>query len=198
MFSIVGENVINTLTYLKHTMIAVIENFINLSALIALITSLMFIFLFLGYKFLPQKQSRKINLFFKNISPYSLWGAFIVSLFATLSSLFYSEIMGFNPCPLCWYQRIFMYVLPIITFVAIIRKDKNVFYYIAPLSVIGMFIAAYHYGVQIRDSLICSGALDCSFIYNLSYGFMTIPVMAFSGFLLTFILVFLHKRFFKR
>ena len=33
----------------------------------------------------------------------------IVSLVATLGSLYFSEIRGFEPCTLCWYQRILMY-----------------------------------------------------------------------------------------
>ena len=35
--------------------------------------------------------------------------SFFLALAATLGSLFYSEIAGFEPCKLCWLQRIFMY-----------------------------------------------------------------------------------------
>ena len=32
-----------------------------------------------------------------------------VSLVATLGSLYFSVVRGFEPCTLCWYQRILMY-----------------------------------------------------------------------------------------
>ena len=43
------------------------------------------------------------------ISAHGLLFAFVVVATATLGSLFYSEIAGFEPCKLCWFQRIFMY-----------------------------------------------------------------------------------------
>ena len=46
---------------------------------------------------------------------YELWLAFLVAATATGGSLFYSEIAGFVPCELCWYQRICMYPLSILT-----------------------------------------------------------------------------------
>ena len=52
---------------------------------------------------------------------YELWAAFVVSSVATGGSLFFSEIAGFVPCELCWYQRICMYPLSIITLLAAIR-----------------------------------------------------------------------------
>ncbi|MEG0381222.1 MAG: disulfide bond formation protein B, partial [Kurthia sp.] len=33
----------------------------------------------------------------------------VVALMATLGSLYFSEIRGYEPCELCWYQRIIMY-----------------------------------------------------------------------------------------
>jgi len=43
-----------------------------------------------------------------------LFFAWIVSMVATLGSLFFSEIMMFPPCVMCWYQRICMYPLSVI------------------------------------------------------------------------------------
>ena len=34
---------------------------------------------------------------------------FLISLFATLFSLVYSEVVHFVPCQLCWFQRIFLF-----------------------------------------------------------------------------------------
>lgn len=56
---------------------------------------------------------------------YTLYFAWIVSMIATLGSLFFSEILGFIPCELCWYQRIMMYPLCIILGIATFYNEKN-------------------------------------------------------------------------
>ena len=53
------------------------------------------------------------------------------ALAATLGSLYYSEIAGFVPCTLCWYQRILMYPLVIISLVGILRQDEGLPLWIA-------------------------------------------------------------------
>src|SRR5690625_5914843 len=50
----------------------------------------------------------------------------IQALIATVGSLFYSEVMGYVPCDLCWIQRIFMYPLVIIYGIAALKKDLSV------------------------------------------------------------------------
>jgi hypothetical protein len=45
---------------------------------------------------------------------------------AVVGSLVYSQIVGFPPCDLCWWQRIFMYPQVIILFVAMRRKTNGV------------------------------------------------------------------------
>ncbi|HZC29968.1 MAG TPA: disulfide bond formation protein B, partial [Gaiellaceae bacterium] len=54
---------------------------------------------------------------------YELWAAFVVAALATGGSLFLSEIAGFIPCELCWYQRICMYPLSILTLFAAWHGD---------------------------------------------------------------------------
>jgi hypothetical protein len=49
---------------------------------------------------------------------YELWAAFLVAAVATGGSLFSSEIAGYVPCELCWYQRICMYPLSLLTLFA--------------------------------------------------------------------------------
>ena len=45
---------------------------------------------------------------------------------ATLGSLYYSEVVGYQPCVLCWAQRIFMYSLALVLTVGAIRNDFGV------------------------------------------------------------------------
>ncbi|MRA58622.1 disulfide bond formation protein B, partial [Bacillus thuringiensis] len=54
---------------------------------------------------------------------YVLFIAWATSFVATSGSLFLSEIMKYEPCTLCWYQRIFMYPLVILLGIGIVKKD---------------------------------------------------------------------------
>lgn len=77
---------------------------------------------------------------------------FFLSFFGTMASLFYSEIMHFKPCVLCWYQRIFLYPIPIILLIGLLKKDLNSIFYVVFLSSIGLIIAFYHYIIQLTQS----------------------------------------------
>ena len=73
-----------------------------------------------------------------------LYTAWVTSLMATVGSLFFSEILHFPPCMLCWYQRILMYPLVVIIAVGILRRDKGVYQYVLPLSITGFIIPGPH------------------------------------------------------
>lgn len=123
--------------------------------------------------------------------------ALIVALASTLGSLFYSEILGFDPCRLCWYQRILMYPLVIILGVAVKNKAQDVGKYVIPLGVVGGAIAAFHYYSQFTTQITVCGSLnavDCSVRYTFEYGFITIPMMALVGFILIIAAVHVVKK----
>src|SRR3990167_10490598 len=90
---------------------------------------------------------KKLSLI-KLLSRYSFHFALIVSLIATLGSLFYSEIAKFEPCRLCWYQRIIMYPQVILIALSLLRRDRNLSDYLIALSLIGVIISSYHYYLQ--------------------------------------------------
>src|SRR5689334_20347555 len=52
------------------------------------------------------------------------------SLCASFGSLALSNIIGFPPCELCWFQRIAMYPQVLICLVALSRKTKEAVYYL--------------------------------------------------------------------
>ena len=52
--------------------------------------------------------------------------AWVVAILATAGSLYFSEVAGFVPCTLCWYQRIAMYPLVVILGLAASRRDDRV------------------------------------------------------------------------
>ena len=47
------------------------------------------------------------------------WAASIVAMFG---SLYFSEIKQYEPCSLCWYQRIIMYPFTIIIGIALFKE----------------------------------------------------------------------------
>ncbi len=82
------------------------------------------------------------------MQPYLLYFAWIVSVVATLGSLYFGEIQKYVPCELFWYQRILMYPLCILLGIAAYKSDNTIKKYVLPLSIIGGIISAYHYMIQ--------------------------------------------------
>lgn len=118
----------------------------------------------------------------------SLWA---VALIATLGSLYFSEIKGYIPCTLCWYQRIFMYPIVLIGLIALIQKNISIAWTTASFAFIGGCISLYHYGIQklafLQDSAPeCSGA-SCTGAYINYFGFITIPFLALIAFAFIFV-----------
>ncbi|WP_040203775.1 disulfide oxidoreductase [Neobacillus jeddahensis] len=116
----------------------------------------------------------------------SLLLAWVAAIIATLGSLYFSEVMHFIPCTLCWYQRIFMYPLAIMLGIAVYRNDKEIYRYVLPLSIIGMFISGYHTLLQkisyLQQFEMCTSGVPCSKDYINWLGFITIPLLAFIAF----------------
>lgn len=133
------------------------------------------------------------NRFIAFIKPYSLYLAWIVSLIATGGSLYLSEVMHYEPCRLCWFQRIFMYPEVILLGIASYKNDRKIIPYAVTLSAIGGCISIYHYAEQkipaLANALPCKVGIPCNFDYLNWFGFITIPLLALIAFI--FIIAFL-------
>jgi disulfide bond formation protein DsbB len=118
--------------------------------------------------------------------------SFLIATVATAGSLYFSEAMGYPPCVLCWYQRICMYPLVIIYFVALWTEDTKVTKYTLPLIIIGAGIAIYHnllYYSIIPDSITpCTQGISCTTKQIEWLGFITIPLLSLTAFVILFIL----------
>jgi disulfide bond formation protein DsbB len=124
----------------------------------------------------------------------ALIGAFVVALSATAGSLYFSEIAGFEPCRLCWYQRIAMYPLVVVLAIAVRRGDRSVRRYVAPVAAIGALLSAYHYALEWFPSLdagACSASVPCTVVWFRQLGFISLPYLALSAFLAIVTLVWL-------
>ena len=110
----------------------------------------------------------------------------IVSLVATLGSLYFSQIRGFEPCTLCWYQRILMYPIILISGIGLFQKNANIALTTAVFAFIGGGISLYHYGIQklafLSDSAPACGLVPCTGQYINYLGFITIPFLALIAF----------------
>lgn len=118
----------------------------------------------------------------------SLLLIWIVSLVATLGSLYFSEIKGYEPCEMCWYQRILMYPIFLITTVAYIQKNARIALTTAVFACIGGSISLYHYGIQkltfLQDTAPACGLVSCTGQYINWLGFITIPFLALTAFVI--------------
>ena len=120
---------------------------------------------------------------------YELWAAFVVAAIGTGGSLYFSEIAHFVPCELCWYERICLYPLSIVTLLAALANDYRVARYLLPLPAVGAGIAVYHLFVEegvVGQSSAClvSAPGGCATKWIDEFGYVTIPVLALTTFLL--------------
>jgi disulfide bond formation protein DsbB len=127
-----------------------------------------------------------------------LYLAWLQSIVAMLGSLYFSEIKHYNPCVLCWYQRILMYPLVLIIAVGLLKKDKEVYKYVLPLSILGWAFAAYHVllqnGVLPEAIAPCTLGASCTVKYTGYFGFITIPVMSLTAFTVITVCMWLYRR----
>ncbi len=121
---------------------------------------------------------------------YELWGAFVVAAIATGGSLFYSQVAGFIPCEFCWFQRMMMYPLSILTLLIAARGDNRAARYLLPLPVVGAGTSIYHMLLEhhvIKEPGACTltgGGCTANWIALHSFGYLTIPTLALTAFLL--------------
>lgn len=125
--------------------------------------------------------------------------SWIAAIIATLGSLYFSEVAGYIPCTLCWYQRIFMYPLAILLGIFFYHHERLAYKYILPLSIIGMILSGYHYSLQkvsfMQKFEMCTSGIPCSIQYINWLGFITIPFLAFIAFtIITICMLFLKKQ----
>jgi len=119
-------------------------------------------------------------------APWALPLAAAVTTTCTLGSLYFSEIVNYKPCRLCWFQRTMMYPLAILLIVAALVKDKKIWRYAVPLASIGITISTYHWFLERFPNLdagVCDVDVPCEFIWFQHFGFVTLPFMALTGFL---------------
>ena len=134
------------------------------------------------------------------IGKHAILLGFLVSCGAMLTSLLYSEVIGFEPCTLCWVQRLFIYPQAFLFGLALYRRERVIVDYSLTLSIIGGLIAAYHYYGQMFNTgaLPCSAAAGlspCAVRFFVEFGYVTIPMMSLTAFMLLTAFMCLSKKY---
>lgn len=119
------------------------------------------------------------------VSTYSIHLILVIAWICVLSSLYYSEIVGYEPCKLCWFQRIFIYPQAVLTVIALYLKDNKVVNYTLWLAIFAFTIAGYHYlgqfGITTLDCGLVGYSSSCSERFVMNFGYITIPLMALTA-----------------
>ena len=172
-----------------------LETFNQLVAYSTLGSQILIFFILISL-FVLKKSDNTFMTFIKN---NAIPAAFIVALLATLGSLYYSEVIEFTPCKLCWIQRIFLFPQVLLLGFAYYKDDKNIVDYSILLSIIGLLIALFQYygqitGASITDCTAGGSAVSCNVQYVTYFGYITIPLMSVTTFgLITSILLAAKK-----
>jgi len=165
-----------------------ISSFIVHSTSIITLASHIALVIFLVGLWLKVPALRAIKSF---LGRYVLGLSFVVVLVGFVGSLLYSEGLGYEPCVLCWIGRVFLYPQIIMIALAMYFKDLGVLKYLLGLSVIGGLIALYQSLTLLGGpsfTACTSEGGSCAVIYVLEYGYITIPMMALTAFVLMIVL----------
>lgn len=122
----------------------------------------------------------------------------LVSVSVT-GSLFFSYVLEYEPCVLCWYQRICLFPLVLILAAGLFPSfDKNVVKYALPLAIAGGLTALYHTllyaGIIPEDIQPCSKGVSCTEKYIELFGFISIPMLSFFAFSTVIALLIILKK----
>ncbi len=145
--------------------------------------------------------SRIRYLFVDTVGPVGMIGAACVAAVSMFGSLYLSEVAHFTPCKLCWYQRIAMYPIAITLVIAAIRRDRSPRFSMQVLAGIGAIISCYHILIENfpqLESSSCDPLNPCSLKWVEKFGYVTIPVMALTGFIAISLLLLAHAMSEKR
>jgi disulfide bond formation protein DsbB len=107
---------------------------------------------------------------------------------AMCGSLYMSEALGWLPCLWCWYQRIFMYPTAIILAVGLATRDRNTPKFALALTIPGACASIYHILLQKVPEFArfetCTAGVPCTADYLNWMGFVTIPMLALTAFVI--------------
>lgn len=143
-----------------------------------------------------RSHTNQILIFFKK-NTFVL--GFLIALASTMLSLFYSNVVGFPPCELCWINRIFIYPQVILFGMELYKKDKAIIDQSLVLASLSAVTSIFHVYIENggSSSIACAiggkAAVSCATIYVQEFSYITIPVMALTTAMFTILLLLNYK-----
>lgn len=133
---------------------------------------------------------------------FSWWlfyGSWLIALGGFFLSIYFGEVAHFEPCRLCWYQRMALFPLVLLLGLGVYRSDPRVISYALPFALFGAFVASYHALQEsfplLQTTALCGEKGDCSEPIFLILGYFTFPMISALGFLsMTAMLFFLQRK----
>ncbi len=128
------------------------------------------------------------------------WGvavSFLLFSSATIMSVYYSAVLGFVPCSLCWWQRVFMFPQVVLLGIALVKKDRGVADTSIALSILGSAVALYQHYLQMGGSALApclSVGSECAQRIMFEFGYVTFPLVAFSTFAFALVVMLFVRR----
>lgn len=156
--------------------------------------------LFIAIMVLTMIFGKKDNVILSFFREYGFYLGFLVSCGAVVISLFYSNVIGFPPCELCYLNRIFIYPQLILFSMELYKKDKSLVDFSIAFSLLSVITSLYHVYIERGGSSTLPCAADtvnqvsCATRYVFEFSYVTIPVMALSASFFLLLLMVNYKR----
>lgn len=172
-----------------------VNTFNQIVSIGSILLQIVFVVFLVAFGFF-RSRTNPILLFFKR---YGFYVGFLIAFGSVALSLFYSNIIGFPPCELCWVQRIFLYPQVLLFGVELYKKDKTMLDHSIVLASFGALVSMYHIYIEHGggSSLACAtentNTISCATRYVYEFGYVSIPVMALTCSLFIILLVMNYK-----
>lgn len=175
--------------------VLIVNKVLSVGTILMQVTILVILF---NFFFLKSKENLILSFFRK----YTFIFGFLVALGAVLLSLFYSEIVGFPPCELCWIQRIFLYPQLILFGMELYKRERSIVDFSIVFAILGSLVSVYHIYVESTggNGVFCgdpsSGGVSCAVRYIYEFGYVTMPLMALtlSLFIITILINYKYNK----
>ncbi len=175
--------------------VLIVNKVLSVGTILMQVTILVILF---NFFFLKSKENLILSFFRK----YTFIFGFLVALGAVLLSLFYSEIVCFPPCELCWIQRIFLYHHLILFVMELYKRERSIVDFSIVFAILGSLVSVYHIYVESTggNGVFCgdpsSGGVSCAVRYIYEFGYVTMPLMALtlSLFIITILINYKYNK----
>ena len=128
---------------------------------------------------------------------HALYFAWVIALAGFCLSIFYGEVLQYEPCPLCWYQRMALFPLVLLLGMAVYRNDAKIVVYAIPFAILGCITALFqifesHVPFLQKAGICHHGELCSQTVFSL-FGFLSFPLLSALGFVLIAALLALSR-----